>query len=92
VDTRLREYDSNKTKGVFDLVKQERFYSYVISVCDKEAAERCPIFPGVREYVNWSFKDPSKFAGSYEEKLNTTRMVREQIKNQILNWIKDLID
>jgi arsenate reductase len=86
------DISTNMTKSVFDLFKEGRLYSYVITVCDKEAAERCPIFPGIRQYINWSFKDPSKFEGSYEEKLNAVRIVRDQIKNQILEWIKEFND
>ena len=86
------DISNNMTKSVFDLFKEGRLYSYVITVCDKEAAERCPIFPGIRKYINWSFKDPSKFEGSYEEKLNAVRIVRDQIKNQILEWIKEFND
>lgn len=83
------DISNNRTKSVFDLFKEGRFYSYVITVCDKEAAERCPVFPGVRQRINWSFGDPSKFEGSYEEKLNATRTVRDQIKNQILEWLRE---
>ncbi len=83
------DISNNTTKSVFDFVKQGKLYSYVITVCDKETAERCPIFPGVREYINWSFKDPSKFEGSYADRFNATREVRDQIKNHILEWIKE---
>ena len=79
----------NQTKSAFDFLKQGKFYSYIIKVCDKEAAERCPIFPGVRQEIEWSFKDPAKFEGSYEERLNATRIIRDQIKNQIIEWIKE---
>ena len=86
------DISNNKTKSAFDFLKQGKFYSYVIKVCDKEAAERCPIFPGVRQEIEWSFKDPAKFEGSYEERLNATRNVRDQIKNQIIEWIKEFSD
>jgi arsenate reductase (thioredoxin) len=45
------DISNNKTKEVFDLFKQGKFYSYVIPVCDKEAAEKCPIFPGARQEI-----------------------------------------
>ncbi len=83
------DISNNTTKSVFELFKEGRLLSYVITVCDKEAAERCPIFPGVRDYINWSFKDPSKIKGDYDAKLNATRTIRDQIKNQILEWIKE---
>jgi arsenate reductase len=42
------------TQSVFDLFKTGRRYEYVISVCDGASAERCPIFPGVTNRLNWS--------------------------------------
>lgn len=73
-----------KTKSVFDLHKQGRAYQYVVTVCDESNAERCPLFPGlVRERIHWSFKDPSSFQGTPEEKLAQTRVVRDQIKAKI---------
>lgn len=73
-----------RTKSVFDLHKQGRLFHYVVTVCDESNAERCPLFPGlVRERVHWSFKDPSSFQGTPEEKLAQTRVVRDQIKAKI---------
>src|SRR5687768_3378716 len=74
------DISNNATHGVFDYFKQGKIFQYVITVCKKEAAERCPIFPGMNEKINWSFQDPSKFTGSPEEKLVQTRKVRDQIK------------
>ena len=34
------DISNNKTKSVFDFYKEGRLYAYVITVCDKEAAER----------------------------------------------------
>jgi arsenate reductase (thioredoxin) len=84
------DISGNKTKDVFEFFKEGRHYGYVITVCDKEAAERCPIFPGARQEINWSFKDPSKAMGGYENKLNETRIIRDQIKNKIQEWINEV--
>lgn len=79
----------NKTKSVFDLYKQGRTYQYVVTVCDESSSERCPIFPGlVRERLHWSFQDPSAFQGGPEEKLAKTRVVRDQIKEKIEQFVK----
>ena len=40
------------------------------------------------EKINWSFSDPSKFEGTHEEKLQQTRIVRDQIKQAVLDFIK----
>src|ERR1043165_6218466 len=52
------DISGNKTKVVFDLYKDGGLYNYVITVCDEANAERCPIFPGVRKTLHWSFPDP----------------------------------
>src|ERR671918_2372539 len=48
----------------------------VITVCD-DANEACPVFPGARERLHWSFPDPSTAAGGYEERLRAFRNVRD---------------
>ena len=71
------------TQGVFDLFRQGRLYNAVITVCDAEAAERCPIFPGRVKRIAWSFKDPSAFTGTQEEILEQTRQVRDEIEQKV---------
>jgi arsenate reductase len=78
-----------KTKSVFDLYKQGRIYQYVVTVCDESKAESCPIFPGiVRARMHWSFQDPAAFQGSPEERLAKTRVVRDEIKAKIEEFVK----
>jgi arsenate reductase len=81
------DISGNKTKSVFDFYKQGRIFDYVITVCDKEAAERCPLFIGVTQRLNWSFSDPSKLTGTEEEKLKKIAEIRDAIKSQIMGWI-----
>ena len=77
-----------KTKSVFDLFKQGRKYQYVVTVCDESSSERCPLFPGlVRDRLHWSFKDPSSFQGTPEEKLAQTHIVRYQILAKIEEFV-----
>jgi len=75
-----------KTQGVFDLVKVDTFFDYVITVCDKASAEQCPTFSGECERIGWNFADPSAFVGSKEEKLQQTRVIRDSIKEKIESW------
>lgn len=76
-----------KTVSAFELMKQGRYYTYVITVCDETSAETCPIFPGCRERFHWSFPDPSKFTGTDEEIMERVREVRDAIKDKITAWV-----
>jgi arsenate reductase (thioredoxin) len=84
------DISDNKTKSVFDFFKQGRLFDFVIAVCDAANGERCPIFPSVTKRLNWSFEDPASFAGTHDEKLAKTRLVRNKIKSQVENFIKEL--
>ena len=82
------DISNNKTKDVFQFFKEGRLYNYVVTVCDEASASRCPIFPGVHKKINWSFEDPSSFAGDDIERLNKTIIVRDTIKNAVMEFIK----
>ena len=81
------DISGKKTQAVMDLLKQSKLYNYVITVCDETSAERCPIFPGPAERLHWGFTDPSKFEGTWEEKIVKTRVVRDEIKEKIEGWL-----
>lgn len=81
------DISENRTKGAFDLFRQGKTYNYVIAVCDQASSEKCPIYPGALQKLQWSFEDPSSFQGTWEEKLERTREVREAIRNMIQSWI-----
>jgi len=81
------DISDNKTKSVFDLFKQERHYDYIITVCDADAAERCPIFPGIVKRLHWGFKDPSSFNGTDDEKIMFTREIRDEISDEVKRFI-----
>jgi arsenate reductase (thioredoxin) len=84
------DISENQTKSAFDLFKAGRLYTHVITVCDETSAEQCPFFPGITTRLHWSFADPSSFTGTWEEKLEKTRQVREAIKEKISTWLKEL--
>ena len=83
------DISQNQAKSAFDFVKQGVLFSYVVTVCD-ESSQKCPIFPGVRERIIMSFDDPSAFKGSDEEILAKVRKVKNQIKEEVLQFI-DLV-
>jgi arsenate reductase len=72
---------SGQESETLDRYLQEPF-DYVITVCD-DANEACPFFPGAREWLHWSFEDPSKANGTEEERLAVFRSVRDRIKDRM---------
>jgi arsenate reductase len=83
------DISKNPTNSVFDFFKEGKLFTYVITVCDQEAAERCPIFPGMSKHLHWSFNDPSCFEGTHKEKLVQVRVVRDQIRSRIRRWLEE---
>ncbi|MBN2693837.1 arsenate reductase ArsC [bacterium] len=83
------DISKNRTKSVFELHSQNKTYNYVITVCDPEAAEQCPIFPTESKRLHWFFKDPSSFIGSIDEKIEFTRVIRDEIKMKIKEFLKE---
>ena len=83
------DISGNKTKDVTDFVKKGVIFAYVIAVCDEASAERCPIFPGIAKRLHWSFPDPSALKGTDEEKLQGTREIRDRIRLQIEEWLRE---
>lgn len=79
-----------KTQSVFDLFKSGNLFHHVITVCDEGNSQKCPIFPGQTNRIHWSFKDPSGFTGTDEEKLAQTRMIKEEIKQKVLAFIETI--
>ena len=84
------DISGKKTQDVFDLYKEGRTYQYVITVCSKEAAERCPIFPGMSRKLHWPFRDPSTFRGSDEEVMAQVREVRDAIREKVREFVSEM--
>ena len=80
------DISGNRTKSVMDEFKPGRMFEYIITVCDKRSAERCPIFPGFPKQLHWGFPDPSVFSGTSMQKLERAREIRELIKERIQRW------
>ena len=79
-----------KTQDVFDLYRAGRTYHFVITVCSKEAAERCPLFPGRSERQHWPFDDPSSFVGADDAILAQVRGVRDAIREKVRTFVEEL--
>ncbi|OGF01493.1 MAG: phosphate transport system regulatory protein PhoU [Candidatus Edwardsbacteria bacterium RIFOXYD12_FULL_50_11] len=84
------DISAKNTQSVFDLYLKGQLYNYVITVCDIKEEDKCPIFPGIAQSLQWSFPDPASFAGSDQEKLKRTVEVRDSIKKAIEDFIKPI--
>ena len=77
------DISKNPTKSVFDLFAAKRVFQVVVTVCSAEAAERCPVFPGLSKKLHWPFADPSSFTGTDEKIMAEVRQVRDQIEEAV---------
>jgi len=77
---------SNQSSKLLDSFINEE-WDYIITVCDN-ANETCPVFPGGKNRLHKSFKDPSSYQGTIEEKTEFFRKIRDEI----YIWIKDFFD
>ncbi|MCX7974540.1 MAG: arsenate reductase ArsC [Candidatus Aminicenantes bacterium] len=85
------DISQNKTKSVFELYRRGELFAYVIAVCDAQAAEKCPNFPGLlTQTIFWNIEDPASFIGTYEEKLNKMRQIRDLLKTKVESFLQSL--
>lgn len=83
------DISANATKSVFDLAKAGTRFDLVVTVCSKEAAERCPVFPGKVDKLHWPFDDPSSFRGTDGEIMARVRKVRDEIEAAVLELVAE---
>lgn len=88
----MKEYgidiSNKKVDRLMDFFKEGREYQYVITVCNREEEEDCPIFPGFVTRLSWSdFEDPEKFFGTEEEKMNKARKLRDDIEKRLDEFV-----
>ena len=80
------DISKNHTKSVIDFLSSARRYDFVVTVCDEASGERCPIFPGSKS-MHWSFPDPASLSGTDEKKLVMTRVIRDAIRDRVLEFL-----
>ena len=56
---------------------------FVFTVCDRAAAEVCPIWPGQPITAHWGFEDPAQFQGTTAEKGAIFQKVFREIQNRV---------
>ena len=81
------DLSGNTCASIDDFLPRAEEFAYLVTVCDETAAERCPTFPGEVKRLHWEFPDPSTFEGSFEDRLDRTRKVRDLIQERITEWV-----
>ncbi len=64
---------------------------YVITLCG-DAEETCPMTPPDIKRLHWGLPDPAKATGSEEDVLKVFRKVRDEIKERIVNLMREVVD
>ncbi|ADU62115.1 MAG: arsenate reductase ArsC [Pseudodesulfovibrio sp.] len=81
------DLSSKGVQSAFDLFRQGRVFSYVITVCSDADEAQCPIYPGLVRRLHIPFADPSKLEGTREEKLAQLRGIRDQIREAVKGFV-----
>jgi arsenate reductase len=62
-------------------------WDYVITVCD-QANEACPVFPGAKNRLHWSFEDPSRVHGP--ERQVAFDLAADRIEQRVREWLAEI--
>lgn len=63
-----------------------RAFDQVITVCD-DAEANCPVWLGHGKKMHIPFPDPARFSGSEEEILQQFRLVRDRMREKVVNYL-----
>jgi arsenate reductase len=59
---------------------------FVFTVCDRAAAEVCPIWPGQPMTAHWGIEDPAAVQGSVEEQARAFQKTFRELDARIMNF------
>ncbi len=80
--------EGHTSKPLSDYMGRVHF-GYLVTVCG-DAEEQCPsVFPGMGQRLHWGLEDPAAFIGSDAEKLEKFRQVRDQLEQEIQEWVAE---
>lgn len=60
---------------------------FVFTVCDRAAAEVCPIWPGHPATAHWGIEDPAALEGSDEEKMRAFQRAFDDLDARIQGFV-----
>lgn len=65
---------------------------FVFTVCDKAAAEQCPVWPGQPMTAHWGVPDPVEADGDEKEKMMAFRQAFRELENRIKIFVSLPLD
>jgi arsenate reductase len=82
------DISGQRSKSLNEYLDQQ--FDYIITVCDN-AAENCPVFPGMAKRIHRSFEDPpAPGVGTDQQRLWIFRRVRDEIREWIEAWMQEV--
>jgi len=86
---------SSPPKSIFEVVKDNESFDYVIALCDPASPEHVPIFLSAvdklyhkaTKRLNWSIPNFRSISGTDEDKKTKARQIRDEIKTKVLDFI-----
>ncbi|MEZ7195771.1 arsenate reductase ArsC [Pseudodesulfovibrio karagichevae] len=82
------DLSGHRTQSAFDLYKEGRMFSYVVTVCEESVEKQCPVYPGMTHRLHLPFPDPAEVQGTHEEKLAQVRVIRDRIKAVVYEFLE----
>lgn len=86
------DISQSSSNSVLNYFQEGRLYYMVIKVCDQINGQRCPIFPQTQRVFDWNIEDPAELEGTYEEKLEEVRKIRDDIRAKVELLISEYED
>lgn len=84
------DISKQRSKSVKEFSGQE--FDYVITLCGDYANDMCPAFIGkAKQRLHWNFPDPAEAKGNEKEILFAFRKARDEIKDKIDEFVKDVV-
>lgn len=84
------DISSCRTKSVEEIRSRGGNFDFVVAVCGTGARWKALELPGKVYRIHWHFPDPEKFEGSEEDVLRKTRELRDAVKVQVSDFVKDV--
>ncbi len=79
---------NHRSKSVEEFIGEE--FDYATTLCGENAKDVCPVFIGkAKQRLHWNFIDLAEAVGNDEEVLAVFRKVREEIKTNIDEFVKE---